>query len=304
MQDRLERVVLAYDVGGSHVSAAVCHEEELRLERVVSAPHPADETSAAFVELVVSLGAQAASAFRHVGGAALAMPGPFNYTDGIGEATHKLPYLLGVDLRHALAPRFGWDPCQIRFLNDAAAFLLGEIGAGAARGAARSAGVTLGTGIGASFAVDGNVVKSGSGVPPGGEIWNLPYDGGIVEDMLSSKRIQAAYRQRTGSTRTVAWIAEAASGDAAAAAVFTDYGRHLGRALKLTLAPFRPDVVVLGGSIARSAQLFLPAAESELDGLGFRIAISALFDRAPLVGAGAAWFRAGATAARTEPAAS
>jgi len=288
------RCVLTYDVGGSHVSAAICHEEALRLERIVSAPHPAEQSTDAFVDVLFALGARAADSLRCIVGAALAMPGPFDYAAGISRARHKLPYLYGFDLKKALAVRFGWEPGQVQFLNDAAAFLLGEIGAGSARGAARAVGVTLGTGIGASFAVHGGVVKEGPGVPPGGEIWDFPVNGGIVEDSLSSRRIQSDYEKLTGKSSTVAEIAASASSDAAAMKVFTDYGVHLGQAIQLTLAPFRPDVVVLGGNIARSAQLFLPAAKKQLGDLNIRIEISSLFDHAALVGAGAAWYRASA----------
>jgi glucokinase len=301
MQDhRSGHFVLAYDVGGSHVSAALCREGDFELGPIVSAPHPAEETSDAFVDTIFSLGAQATESLGRVAGAALAIPGPFDYSAGIGRARHKLAYLYGVNLRQALALRFGWDPAEVRFLNDAAAFLLGEIGAGAARGAVRAVGITLGTGIGASFAVDGRIVREGPGIPPGGEIWNFPSNGGIVEDSLASKTIQAAYQRRTENSLTVAEIAAAAPTDKDAARVFAEYGTHLGQALRLTLKPFQPDVIVLGGNIARSAPLFLPAAERELDGLDLRIEVSTLFDRAPLVGAGVAWFHA--CAASTAPA--
>lgn len=288
----LRRSVLTYDVGGSHISAAICHEPDLRLERVVSAPHPAAESPDAFVGVLYSAGARAAGDLPSVAGAGLAFPGPFDYAEGISRMEHKLPYINGFDLRRALAERFGWKPDRVRFLNDAAAFLLGELGAGAARGASRAVGVTLGTGIGASFSVDGVVVTVGPGVPPGGEIWNYPVNGGILEDGLSSKRIQADYAQLTGKSVSVAEIADSALNDESAAMVFAGFGQRLGDAIRLTLAPFRPDVVVLGGNIARSAGLFLPETERAIDDLQIRIAISTLFDNAQLVGAAAMWFKA------------
>jgi glucokinase len=116
-----------------------------------------------------------------------------------------------VDLRQALAARFGWLPSQVRFLKDASAFLLGEIGAGAAKGVSRAVGITLGTGIGAAFAVDGHVVTGGKGVPPGGEIWDLPYQGGIIEDSVSTRGLRASYKLRTGEDREVAELAKTAS---------------------------------------------------------------------------------------------
>jgi glucokinase len=205
---------------------------------------------------------------------------------------HKLPYLYGVDLRKPLAEHFGWQGAEVRFLLDSAAFLLGEIGAGAARGVSRAVGVTLGTGIGSAFAVDGQLVTEGPGVAPGGEIWNLPYEGGIVEETLSTRGIQGNYKRRTGVLPDVAGIATAAATgqDPDAAAVFAEFGRHLGLALRMVLSEFDPRVVVLGGGISRSASLFLPAAQSQLQGLDFHLAVSELKDLAPLVGAAVAWF--------------
>ncbi|HUX46320.1 MAG TPA: ROK family protein, partial [Terracidiphilus sp.] len=221
----------------------------------------------------------------------LAMPGPFDYATGVSWMQHKLPYLYGIDLRAKLCAAFGWQPDQVRFLNDAAAYLLGEIGAGAARGVSRVVAITLGTGIGCAFGVDGRVVTEGKGVPPGGEIWNVPYQGQIVEDFLSTRAIQKAYKERTGHQSGVASVAGiAADGDPVAREVFTDFGRKLGRALRDLLADFAPDVVVLGGGISRSSQLFVPAALPELGSLPMQLRITDLGDRAPLAGAGVAWF--------------
>ncbi len=203
---------------------------------------------------------------------------------------HKLPYLYGVDLRGRLAERFGWQPDKVRFLLDSAAFLLGEIGAGEARGVERAIGITLGTGIGSAFAVDGHVVTEGKGVPPGGEIWNLPYEVGIVEDYVSTRAIQRSYKLRTGALPNVARIAADAANDPDAAAVFTEFGRHLGLVLRMKLSEFDPDVVVIGGGISRSSHLFLPSAIKELGGLKMQLRVSTLLDYAPLTGAAVAWF--------------
>jgi glucokinase len=207
--------------------------------------------------------------------------------------THKLPGLYGIDLRAALAVRFGWRPEQVRFLHDSAAFLLGEIAAGAARGATRAVGITLGTGIGSSFSVSGKVIKDGFGIPFGGEIWNLSCENGILEDFLSARAIQREYERRTGSSREVISLAESARDETAARETFIGFGRALGKALQTFLSDFAPDVVVLGGGISHAAQWFLPAAKSELRGTAFRLEVSAMIDCGPLVGAAAAWFNEG-----------
>jgi glucokinase len=261
-----EQSVLVYEVGGSHVSAAVCVRDGYRLGPVVSAPHPAQQTSDAFIHALHAQGVQAAAGFENVLGAGLAVPGPFDFEAGVSLMRHKLTYLYGVDLRDKLAVRFGWQPAQVRFLLDARAFLLGEIGAGAARGVARAVGITLGTGIGSALAVNGRLVTEGFGAPPGGEIWNLAYEGGTIEDSVSSRAIRDSYQRRTGKAHEVMELAAAAAVDAAAAAAFAEFGQHLGQALRWALAAFAPHVVVLGGGISRSAPLFLPTAQRELNG--------------------------------------
>jgi glucokinase len=293
MIDEPGKSVLTYDVGGSHVSAAICRDGTYQLGPVVNAPHPVEQSSEAFIGLLCALGTEASRGIGGVSGAELAIPGPFDFAAGISHMRHKLPYLYGVNLRQPLAEHFGWQPVRVGFLLDSAAFLLGEIGAGAARGVSRAVGVTLGTGIGSAFAVDGELVTEGPGVAPGGEIWNLPYEGGIVEDALSTRGIQGNYKRRTGVLPDVAGIAAAAATgqDPDAVAAFAEFGRHLGLALRMVLADFAPQVVVLGGGISRSASLFLPAAQSQLQGLNLHLAVSALKDRAPLLGAAVAWFK-------------
>lgn len=281
--------VLTYDVGGSHISAGLCRLPDLELVRIISGSLHDISTFIGFVDLLHRLGIEAAASEQDIAGASLAVPGPFDHEAGVSLMEHKLQYLYGKNLRTALATSFGWQPRQIRFLNDAAAYLLGEIGAGAAVGTERAVGLTLGTGIGSAFAIHGRHLTQGTGVPPGGEIWNYPYAGATVEDLISTRRIKADFTALTSADMEVADIAAAAPHDANARQVFTTFGVNLGRVLRDVIAPFRPDIVVLGGGISRSAQLFLPAAQDQIRGLGFRVVPSTLLDRAPLVGAAHFW---------------
>lgn len=291
MANAVQSSVLAFDVGGSHVAAALCREGDYRLGPVASGLHPAAHSCQAFLDLLRDLGARAGAPAQGVIGAMLAVPGPFDLKAGVSLMRHKLPYLYGVDLKKELAARFDWQPSQVRFLNDADAYLLGEVGAGAARGFHRAVGLTLGTGIGSAFAVEGRLVTSGPGVPQGGEIWNLPYGGGIVEDFISSRAIMGNYGRRTGVKREVVDLAAAAPTDPAAEESFEEFGQHLGTVIRTLLADFRADVIVLGGGISRSPQLFLPAVEAELADSPAQLCISALRDTAALVGCAVAAFK-------------
>jgi glucokinase len=135
------------------------------------------------------------------------------------------------------------------------------------------------------------VVTEGKGVPPGGEIWNVPYEGGIVEDQISTRAIKKAYAERKGEEREVASIAHyAVGGDPDAVAVFQEFGKTLGIAIKRLLTDFAPDVVVLGGGISRSTPLFMDAVTAELADTQIEVRVAELWDNAPLAGAGVAWF--------------
>ena len=281
--------VITFDVGGSHIGAGLCRLADLEIEHSASGPLEGVNSFDGFAELVARLGREAAHGETGIDGASLAVPGPFDLTNGISLIQHKLQFLYKKDLRGALAQRFGWKAEQVRFLNDAAAYVLGEVGRGSLRGTMRSVGLTLGTGVGCAFVVNGKHVTSGDGVPPGGEIWNFPYEGRTVEDLISTRAIKSAFEKRTGASKEVFEIAELAAEDKDARVVWDGFGDALGRVLRDVIAPFRPERVMVGGGIARSAELFLPAAERVIAGLGFSAVTDELDGQAPLVGAGQYW---------------
>lgn len=281
--------VLAFDIGGSHISTALCDLADLNILRVGALPLPPHSSCEEFLNLLHKAGEEVMDSKSNVIGAVLAVPGPFDFAAGVSHMRHKLTSLYGVDLRSGLAKRFGWRPEQFRFLHDAGAFLLGEVHSGAARGAARAVGIVLGTGIGSAFAEKGKWITEGKGIPAGGEIWNVPYNEGIVEDLVSTRAIKADYAARTGLDREVATIASRARADSEAQEVFETFGANLGGVFRDLLAPFAPDIVVIGGGISRSAELFLPSARNQLNGFGFELVTSTLLDKAALFGAAAFW---------------
>jgi glucokinase len=237
--------VLTLDVGGSHISSAICQFPAFDVHRANRTELPTRFSAADFVNLLACPGSEESADYYHVVGAVVAIGGPFDYAHGISRMRHKFGSLYGFDLKTALAERLACSPHQVMFLNDGDAFLLGEIAGGYARGAHKAVGITLGTGIGSAFAVDGEVVFEGAGVPLNGEIWSLPYDAGMVEDVLSTRAIQQPFLQRTGHLREVVEIASLARRECVAAEIFSHFGEHLGQILRRILADFAPEVVVL-----------------------------------------------------------
>ena len=72
---------------------------------------------------------------------------------------------------------------------------------GAARGHDRAMGITLGTGLGSGFLAGGEIVRSGAGVPPNGDLHVVPFRGAPVEDAISGRAISARFAGRTDARR-------------------------------------------------------------------------------------------------------
>ena len=283
------QAVGALDIGGTHVSAA-------RVDIASAAVDPRSRISerlpnrGGHPELLAAVSRVTRSiADPGVAGLGVAVPGPFDYSTGVSEMTHKLAGLRGIDLRsELLAASELHDPGAIRFLNDAEAFLLGEWWAGAARGRRRSVGVTLGTGLGSAFSEEGKLIRSGNGVPPHGELYRLSFRGAPVEDTISRAALLGAYGARPEEDVDVEQIAERAlAGEGDALRVFEDLGIALGQFLTPWVRAFSPDCVVVGGSIARSWALFGDVLRSELaqSSDGATVTVAEQIEDAPLLGA-------------------
>lgn len=226
----------ALELGGSHVSSALIDLESGQLEGPIRVSL---DPGASRDELLFLLDATA----DHVRGyepIGFAVPGPFDHERGICliKGLAKLEALYGVDLRATL-------DLDAVFLNDAEAFLLGEVEAGAARGHARAIGLTLGTGLGSAFLAGGELVRGGGEVPPNGDLHTVPFRGVEVEDVISARGIRARTGRDPGALSALAH-----EGDEEAVAAFTKLGADLAEFLEPWLDAFRPSVVVVGGGIA------------------------------------------------------
>ncbi|MCW2527522.1 MAG: glucokinase [Pseudonocardiales bacterium] len=204
----------------------------------------------------------------------IAIPAPFDYANGVAwyEGVGKFDVLRGVDIGARLAELIAPPPTSFSFVNDADAFVLGEWIGGALTGTRRCAGLTLGTGIGSGFVVDGAVVWEGPGVPPEGSVHHLLIDGRPLEDVVSRRAIRDAYCVATGdSDADVKEIAERArAGSSAAIRVLDDALRSLGGAVGPFLARFEPELVVIGGAMSASWPLFEPSFSKGCRDVGVR----------------------------------
>lgn len=280
--------VAGVDVGGSHVTAAAV--DLARCAIVPGSRGRAPVRSDCSAEELVDALASAASAVSRVDGWGVALPGPFDYDRGIAlyRGVAKFDALYGVDLRAALARRLRVPGDCIRFLNDAHAFCLGELLAGAGRGSRRCIGITLGTGVGSAFMAEGQRVGDGPEVPTEGRIDLVTWGGRPVEETVSRRALLRAYAATGPAEVDVETIAQRArAGDERARRVFTEAFVALGEALAPWVRAFRADRVVVGGAIARAWDLIEPRLRVGLGPAAEPLSLvpAALAEAAPLIGA-------------------
>lgn len=281
--------IAVLEVGGTHVTAAWVDRQGWLVSEDYRADLAADGSAA---ELLDGLAAAGATLHAPAGTAwAVAMPGPFDYVDGIAHYTGvgKFEGLTGVDVRAELGPRLN-APGSINFVNDASAFLIGEWLIGTARGATRCAAVTLGTGVGSAFLDRGRVVDTGPDVPPDAEVHLLSHAGRPLEDWVSRRAIRRAYARSSGddSGTDVKEIADRArAGDTHAAAAFEAAFQILGEVVAPWLTRFGADQLVVGGSIAGAWDLIegpLRSGLSRHPGTDLAVGLASEPERSPLVG--------------------
>lgn len=195
----------------------------------------------------------------------LAFPGPFDYKNGICllQGLDKYDALYGCNLRRAFSEISGLPEQRIQFINDAAAFALGEMTFGQATQAGRALFVAVGTGCGSAFGVNGFLAEEGTpGVPPNGYFYNAPFRDSCVDDYISRRGLEKLSGEMLGVPLDGRALAERiAAGDERAKACFRCFGEQLCDALQPQIEAFCPDTLCMGGQIMASAALFLHPLE-------------------------------------------
>lgn len=214
-----------------------------------------------------------------VGSAGVIHPGPLTQSD-------NLPRLNGVDLE-ALVRRV--SNCPTRIENDARCFALAEARFGAGRGTQSLCGITLGTGVGCGIVIGGRLHRGSTS--EAGEVWRIPLRDAPLERSVSGAGVVKAYRAAGGDAPDgldAADVAERAGrGDEAAQAAWRSFGEDVAFLCECALSLIDPERIVLGGSIAKSRDLFEPALRHRMEDRAARIAWAELGPAAGVIGAAA-----------------
>jgi len=290
----MDEVAIGVDIGGSHIySVAVdlATKDIIRgsiAEQVIDNKASADEILEGWSKAIgTSISAIDKSKLTGIG---FAMPGPFDYPNGIAlfERVEKYESLYGINVSDQFRSRLHLNrDLPLRYINDATAFAIAEAWVGKASEYDKVIALTLGTGFGSAFIDKGIPVLKGDSVPEMGCVWHLPYKDGIANNYFSTPWFINNYFEKTGiKAAGVKELAVKAENDAIAASLFIEYGSNMGDFLAPWISKFDAEAVVIGGNITRAYHLFGQYLELAIarSNPGTKILLSDLKENAAVLG--------------------
>jgi glucokinase len=299
--ERTERPVLAADVGGTHMRAALVDAAgKVLLRRSAETPAEA-HVPRALIDLLRAVGAEDGhGAASH---AVLGLPGAVDYDAGRLLWAPHLPESWPHQLsRAALTRQLGMD---VHVANDADLAAVGEAFFGAGAGSTDVAYLTISTGIGAGVVHGGRLLHGRRSLAEVGHTvidWRAWQEGrpSTLEELGSGSgvaRMSLEHALGALSARDIA--SAAAQGDAQAREVWHSAIAACATGVANLIMAFYPSTVVIGGGMGRREDFFVPLRELAMQRAqhfpsDLNIVTSNLEDDAGLAGA-AAWVAAIAT---------
>ncbi len=246
-------MILAFDIGGSRIRAAVWSGAGL---------HPLGEVATPSGDLRAFAEAIRQFAVRNVKGIAISIAGVVDPATGVGKVAN-IPAIDGLALGPELRQVTG---LPVIVLNDADCFALAEAGQGAGRGKAAVFGVILGTGVGGGLVIGGRVVSGAGGYA--GEWGHGPVirgefafpcgcgQVGCVDTVGGARGLERLHRARSGRDAAAEdIIAGWQAGEAAAGATLALWRDLVAGPLAMVINVVGAEVVPVGGGLSRAPGL-------------------------------------------------
>ena len=259
---------LGIDVGGNHVKTAlVGHDGTIHDFQSYSTAELKD--SGDFISALLDIIAFKLVAHKEVRRVGIGLPGMISRDRKVPIDIPSIPELNGEPLYSKLAGRF---PDKEFFLeNDANAAALGELLFASQDLPSTFAFITLGTGIGSAFVLDGRIFTGGDG--NGLELGHIPSrNGRHLEGNIGKQGIinlatlrLGEYKGETRINReqpvsATRLVVAASEGDEFSRQVFWEVGEILGEGLVALVRILDVKTIVIGGGLSASFEYLKPGA--------------------------------------------
>jgi glucokinase len=259
---------IGIDFGGTSIKSAVVQNGKL-LQRGSVIDTLKHAGSVTLIETLFDVITALRQEHPEVAGIGIGLPGFVDSASGVVHHLSNVPGWTEVPLLRMLRERTG---LKAAIENDANAMAYAEFKHGAAKGAQNAVCITLGTGVGCGLVLERRLFRGSRFA--GGELghssidWNGPcgvYDTpGDLEVYVGNKQIAARAARlyaASGHPRSVEKCTPAdlqklaEAGDRIALGLWEQIGTEIGAALVNAVWLLNPDVIVIGGGVAKAGGL-------------------------------------------------
>lgn len=262
-------MIIGVDVGGTFIKSAILDESGVILKRGRVETDADGGPERVVANIVKSIEYLWSANVKSIG---IGMPGLVNMETGVVRIPPNFRGWDEVNLVKAIQEKFLVD---VFIGNDANNYALGEWRFGAGKGYKNLVVLTLGTGIGGALILDGKLY-TGSRFAAGelGHM-SIEIDGpqcncgnrGCLESFIGTnyflRRASLLLKKDFKLVKEVYNLA--LEGNEFAIALFNEFGRYLGVAIANYIHIFDPDVIILGGGVAKSFDLFKKSMFVEIE---------------------------------------
>jgi glucokinase len=260
----VNKIIIGVDLGGTKIMTGAIDFEGRVLGTPVKVQTEGNGTAESIVKRVTGSVEKTLTGLnltiKDVAGIGIGSTGPLDLDAGLILECPQLPNMHFFPLRKTIQDHFG---IPVYLNNDANCLIYGESIFGAAADKKSVVGFTLGTGIGCAIILDKKILNGSTGTA--GEIWPIPYQYGIIEDIVSGGGVSKIYRSVSGRDKTSFEVYKMAlEGDTGALQTWNEFGKHLAVPIAWSINLIDPEVVILGGSITGAWSFFKDSMEDHL----------------------------------------
>lgn len=197
-----------------------------------------------------------------IDGVGISTAGVVNANTGeIIYAGYTIPGYIGVNFTSEIEKRFGLSTFVENDVNCAA---LGELWKGQAKDKKNVVMVTIGTGIGGSIIVNGQIVNGFNYTA--GEVGYIPVGNSDWQSKASTTALIHLYQKKSLKTDQTGrtFFTDLSSGDKIAKETFEIFVENLTKGLLTISYLLNPEILILGGGILAKKDILLPEIQSSL----------------------------------------
>ena len=254
--------IIGLDIGGSKIAGVLVQNKNILKSIERKTPREREEILKIVFDLINEMIVEIDK--NLIIGIGIAVAGVIDSEKGIILKSPNIPVFDGFEIKKEIENVLN---IEVRVCNDVDCLLLAEAKFGAGQRYSNILAVALGTGVGGGIMIDGKIIqgKHGSAGEIGHMVINKKYKAQsaklIKEELLTFEDLCSRKWFEAMSKKPKEIEDKARAGDEESLKLFEEYGINFGISLANLINILDPEIVILGGGISRTHDLFMPKAK-------------------------------------------